>query len=550
MSNPILLIDITGGGIYTVDDLLAASSGATLVSALNAQLGSTVWQTHPSGSDLVTALNTQLGSTAWQGGGSGTPAWGAIVGTLSSQTDLQAALNAKAASSHTHTLSQISDVTVTSDMVSIPKGIRPGLYNDLGTPPVGTIFEGSNDGHLYWCHRDGSVHLLCDSHGYGGGSWGSITGTLSDQTDLQAALDDKQDQAAILDAIVSTEAAATSDTLMVIGGSTILNGVPFPTFGQLLVQQVNGLSVRVLIGISDSLETINGLTPAADTAPYYTGAAGASLMTVTTAARALLDDANAAAMRSTLGLVIGTNVQQWNAQLQALAGLTSAANKGIQFTGSGTAATFDLTAAAKTILDDASVDAIITTLGGAAYTGTGGLVRRSGAVLTGGFTVLDGTYFQDSYGFPSQTRLRRANGTQGSPTQVLSGQEIAVLGAQGFNSSGVYGAYNCYISFRAAEDLTSTGAGGYYDFFTTPVGSTTPANRLRIGENGNIGIGVTSGQPTTKLDVNGDMIRIRTDKTPATSSSAGIAGEICFDGNYLYRCVATNTWKRVALSTW
>lgn len=523
------IIDITGGTVHTVDTLLAAAV--------------------PSGASLVTSLNAQLGSTAWQGGGPGTPAWGAIVGTLADQTDLLAALNAKAASSHTHTLSQISDVTVTSDMVSIPKGIRPGLYNDLGTPPVGTIFESSNDGHLYWCHRDGSVHLLCDSHGYGGGSWGSITGTLSDQTDLQAALDDKQNQALILDAIVSAEAAATTDTLMVIGSSTILNGVPFPTFGQLLVQQANALAVRTHIGIADALETINGLTPAADKVPYYTGAASASLMTVTTAARALLDDANAAAMRSTLGLVIGSNVQQWDAELQAIAGLASAANKGIQFTGSGTAGMFDLTTAAKTILDDASTDAMITTLGGATYTGTGGLVRRTNPTLTGGFTLQDGVYFQDVYGSPAQTRLRRANGTSGSPTQVLTGQEVGTIGAQGYNSSGVFGAYQCYISYRAAEDLTSTGAGGYFLFFTTPIGSTSPVNRLWIGSTGNIGIGV-SAEPTTKLDVNSDMLRLRTAKTPATSSSAGNQGEICWDANYLYICTATNTWRRIAHATW
>lgn len=39
------------------------------------------------------------------------------------------------------------------------------------------------------------------------------------------------------------------------------------------------------------------------------------------------------------------------------------------------------TAAARTILDDATVDAIITTLGGAAYTGTGGLVRATSPTL-------------------------------------------------------------------------------------------------------------------------------------------------------------------------
>lgn len=37
---------------------------------------------------------------------------------------------------------------------------------------------------------------------------------------------------------------------------------------------------------------------------------------------------------------------------------------------------------------------------------------------------------------------------------------------------------------------------------------------------------------------------------PATSSSPGQKGDNAFDANYFYVCVATNTWKRVALSTW
>ena len=286
MQNPIIIIDITGGTVHTVDSLLAAAV--------------------PSGSFLVSALNTQLGSTVWQGGGSGTPAWGAIVGTLADQTDLQAALTGKAASSHTHTLSQITDVTVTSDMVSIPKGIRPGLYDDLGTPPVGTIFESSNDGHLYWVHRDGSVHLLCDSGGYGTDtSWGDITGTLSDQTDLQTSLNGKQAAHDVLTDIAALADSNSSEVLMYLDADT-LGSFYCPAYARTFLASETGAVARTHLGLiigsnvqayDADLQAIAGLTSAADTAVYYTGAGTAALMTVTSAARALLDDANDARPR-------------------------------------------------------------------------------------------------------------------------------------------------------------------------------------------------------------------------------------------------------------
>lgn len=140
-------------------------------------------------------------------------------------------------------------------------------------------------------------------------------------------------------------------------------------------------SVSTLVIAADTeLAAIAGLTSAADRLPYFTGSGTASLATFTAAGRALIDDADATAQKVTLGLVIGTNVQAYDADLLAIAGLTSAADKGIQFTGSGTAAVYDLTTAGKALLDDADNTAQRTTLG----LGTIATQAASAVTITGG----------------------------------------------------------------------------------------------------------------------------------------------------------------------
>jgi hypothetical protein len=42
----------------------------------------------------------------------------------------------------------------------------------------------------------------------------------------------------------------------------------------------------------------------------------------------------------------------------------------------------------------------------------------------------------------------------------------------------------------------------------------------------------------------------RASGAPASSSDTGTTGDIKFDGDYIYICVATNTWKRAMLTTW
>jgi hypothetical protein len=62
--------------------------------------------------------------------------------------------------------------------------------------------------------------------------------------------------------------------------------------------------------------------------------------------------------------------------------------------------------------------------------------------------------------------------------------------------------------------------------------------------------GVTSLSGTLVANAASNAFRITTAQTPASATATGTAGTIAWDTSYIYVCTATNTWKRVAISTW
>lgn len=41
-----------------------------------------------------------------------------------------------------------------------------------------------------------------------------------------------------------------------------------------------------------------------------------------------------------------------------------------------------------------------------------------------------------------------------------------------------------------------------------------------------------------------------TNATPSSATDTGIKGQVAWDSSYIYVCVATDVWKRTALSSW
>jgi hypothetical protein len=95
---------------------------------------------------------------------------------------------------------------------------------------------------------------------------------------------------------------------------------------------------------------------------------------------------------------------------------------------------------------------------------------------------------------------RQANGTQTALTATATDNTLLFIDAAGHNGTG-YNNFSVAMVFRAAENYTTSSAGSYIAFSTTPTGSITIAEAMRIAPDGNVGIGTVS--PTTKLSVVG-----------------------------------------------
>ena len=120
-------------------------------------------------------------------------------------------------------------------------------------------------------------------------------------------------------------------------------------------------------------------------------------------------------------------------------------------------------------------------------------VRMNGGTGMYNFTSVTGSSAE------VKMSLQRSN----SISAVTTGMPLARLTFDGYHNAAGYSSSAAAIQGVAAENFTSTANGTHLLFHTTQNGGNVPTERMRIADNGNIGVGTAT--PAYKLDVFGDI---------------------------------------------
>jgi hypothetical protein len=121
---------------------------------------------------------------------------------------------------------------------------------------------------------------------------------------------------------------------------------------------------------------------------------------------------------------------------------------------------------------------------------------------------------------------RTAQGTVSSPTAAQADQSLALLGGDGYGTTGFHGLSVGAVAIKAGSAHTDTNGESYLTFNTAANGSTTSSERFRIGSSGQFGIGGATFGTTGSVFQSGGSSGAPTWGALSLSTAASVTGTL------------------------
>ena len=178
-----------------------------------------------------------------------------------------------------------------------------------------------------------------------------------------------------------------------------------------------------------------------------------------------------------------------------------------------------------------------------------GLMKRGGSSGTYSIVTDNSNNWNTAYGWGDHASAGYLTSYTVTASD-LSG--ISVNALSDVNTAGV--SVNDVLKWTGsawtAQAESGGGGGANVTISDTAPGGASVGDLWWESDKGRLKIYYQDVDTTQWVDASPPLAPALSSNAPATASSAGSEGDIRFDSGYVYVCIATNTWKRAALTTW
>jgi hypothetical protein len=161
------------------------------------------------------------------------------------------------------------------------------------------------------------------------------------------------------------------------------------------------------------------------------------------------------------------------------------------------------------------------------------LTQQDGGTVTTSWDNKEATFGFISGNIPDQTNLQNALNAK---LNIAGGTITGTLRMNGgeVNDPAVVAIFSATRNRLLTPVLRLYGAGDINSTYTEVYGNMSTVNRSAVFPNADGMIALVS---TSSI-------------APVSPSASGSVGQIIYDTNYIYVCIAANTWRRAAISAW